>query len=116
MSSKDRLHSKKATLRVGINYFQIRKCVKISMETSELGTPEEPRCPEDTAVESCEISDSSRSKKFCISNENTFQMQTVETLSKQRFKSTLSPSQGLSPVISGCTPSTLIASSNSTTF
>ena len=35
------------------------------METSELGTPEEPRCPEDTAVESCEISDSSHSKKFC---------------------------------------------------
>ena len=48
------------------------------METSELGTPEEPRCPEDTAVESCEISDSSHSKKFCISCENTFQMQSKQ--------------------------------------
>ena len=87
------------------------------MKTSELGTLEEPRCPEGTAVEFCEILDSNHSRKFCISRQNKSQMlRIVETLSKQRFKSILSPSQGLSPVISGCTPSTLIASSSSTTL
>ena len=67
MSSRDLLHSKKATLR--INYFEQRKLdlhqdISNSMKTSKLGTLEEPRCPEGTAVASCETSDSSHSKSF----------------------------------------------------